>query len=153
MNLTQFSSSCSGASADLQSRSQVAERSNRHVTLPEIPEIVLSQSLDRNILFFKSTTAKLHVRHEGRHWSGHDDLILSQNDEDVKCGWYHTPELKQGDNELYDFVVIGKDRYNRIVILLLVWKDSVAYRRGLASLDATLWKRLENPDSKIICLG
>ncbi|KAG0570071.1 hypothetical protein KC19_6G136600 [Ceratodon purpureus] len=135
------------------SRSRDEEGLNREITLPEIPEIVRSQSVDRNILFFKSTTAKLHVRHEGFDDFKLEKLILSYNNEDVQCSWFHVPDLKQGDKEVCDFVVIGNETDSRTCIMLVIYKKGVAYRRGLASLDATFWKRLQSPNLKLICLG
>jgi hypothetical protein len=130
LNLGQFSASSSNDSTDLQFRSTIwAEgcivqglswgTGRTDVTLDEIPQSVLSQSIASNILFFWSSTAKLHVRRGDRIWDGHDNLILSHNDKDMEYEWFQTPVLEPGHKEPADFITIGGDYQNTVIVLLV----------------------------------
>lgn len=93
------------------------------------------------------------MRNTGRTAYGHDNIILSHNDKYVECTWYQTPVSVPGHMETVDFVTIGGDCQSTLAILLVEWKDGVAYRRGLATILGSQWVELDNREWKMICLG
>lgn len=122
------------------------------VFLKEIPASIRSKSIASNILFFWSSTAKLHIRHGDETRDEHDNLLLSHNGKDVECLWFQTPELVP-DQGTADFVSIGGDYKHTLAILLVDWKDGVAYRRGLLTVLGSHWEELDNREWKLISLG
>lgn len=123
------------------------------VTLDEIPDFVRSQSIASNILFFWSSSATLHIRQTDRAWDHQlDEPSFSYNDKDVEFEWSQMPVLEAGHKELAEFVVIWGDCPGVLRVLLVDWKDGVAYRQGLATVLASEWVKLD-PIWKMISLG
>ena len=174
------------------------------VTLEDIPKSldrVLVQEVDQsNILIFWSSTARLHVRHDGVDSKGNAKLILShgagnkRKDIDARL-WFQKPSFPPGYAQIVDFVVIGfrldkrldpseqiqdkrsltKDESgielcsecvqkkrkkeesewdeNLLAVLLVEWKNGVAYRQGLVHIQLTDWTGLDNQIWKLIFLG
>lgn len=79
--------------------------------------------------------------------------ILSRNGEDLRgIIWSQQPTPDLCRSEVAEFVVIGMD-VAIIIVLLVDWKDGVAYRRGLATIHKSVWEKLDNRVRKMICLG
>ena len=89
--------------------------------------------------------------------------ILSFDGEEVPAElWFQEPSLPSTTpTAAFECVVIGKykDEYssdseteNLLPVLLVAWKDGVAYREGLVHIDVSVWVKL-GPEWKLICLG
>ncbi|KAG0624160.1 hypothetical protein M758_3G228400 [Ceratodon purpureus] len=142
------------AAAATQSLSQISIRKDddRTIVTPEdIPESVLTRSIARNILFFWSSAAILHVRHEV------DKPSLSCKGKVVPSLWSHEPLSHPGHEEEAEFVVIGREspkrKEDRLALLLVSWENGVAYRRGLVRIKISDWVELGNRVWKMIILG
>jgi hypothetical protein len=155
------------------------------VSLDDIPKRVdhhlVLEADQSNVLFFWSSTAKLHVRlrpghiqHHGEYTPlgsfGNDKLILSHKGQGFSAkSWFHMPSDTSHHGELFDFVVIGKSTENRdnrkpcngeiekdntlLAVLLVEWKNGVAYRKGLVHIQLSDWVALDNRVWKLIFLG
>lgn len=91
-------------------------------------------------------------------------ITMSQGgDNPIEVSWFHIPQVNpSGLNDKVEIIAIAQNRGNwdgghvdngAIGVMLIDWKDGIAYRRGFAWIAIRDWTALNNRTWKLICLG
>lgn len=59
--------------------------------------------------------------------------------------WVREKVVLQSTEDLFmrDVLVVGRERYQRLLLMVVEWKDGIAYRIGTAEMNEEVWIELQ----------